>query len=64
MSAPLIVPRADAKGPSGPTSRYQLVSIGTLGGPTSSAYGINDNGDVVELSDLPDAEFHAQKGIS
>jgi probable HAF family extracellular repeat protein len=47
-------PHADAKGSSGPTLRYQLVSLGTLGGAESHPMGMNDHGDVVGWSYLPD----------
>jgi probable HAF family extracellular repeat protein len=40
-------------GTTGPTLRFQLVSLGTLGGQGSTAYGINDDGDVVGAADLP-----------
>ena len=39
--------------------QFEAVQLGTLGGPSSAAFGVNDNGAVVGAADLPDGTFHA-----
>jgi probable HAF family extracellular repeat protein len=39
--------------------RYDISDLGTFGGPTSVALGINDNGQVVGSADLPTGQRRA-----
>jgi probable HAF family extracellular repeat protein len=38
---------------------YSVIDLGTFGGPTSIAYGINSTGQVVGAADMPDGTHHA-----
>jgi probable HAF family extracellular repeat protein len=40
-------------------TRYQIIDLGTLGGPTSSAQAVNDSGQIVGVSDALDRQPHA-----
>ncbi|RIK67666.1 MAG: hypothetical protein DCC65_05930 [Planctomycetota bacterium] len=41
------------------TYEYLVTDLGTLGGPTSSATGLNESGQIVGLSTVADANYHA-----
>ena len=38
---------------------YDIVDLGTLGGSRSSAYGINNRGQVVGVAETADGDLHA-----
>ena len=59
VCAAAAVPAVDAPAAAGPGSRITVQDLGTLGGPTSSAWDVNERGQVVGIADTASGVGHA-----